>query len=207
MIFCTLLGCGGIACFHALTSRQYQGEDGREMALLKFYYDHHDVKDGLSKGNLDSVLRIPNRRVRQHRRGVSYLGREEGKFISDLLDNSSSPQSQSIIECGTHVGCSAIMVGVELKRRGGKHLFTFYLRTASGQSGTAQHFSFIAIELGALDLLQKIPTRQERFGIRRLRPKERVKSASAFGAALSSSHPMPYCNLQRHLLNDREGMA
>jgi len=36
--------------------------------------------------------------------------------------------------------------------------------------------------------------------------KERVKSASAFGAALSSSHRRNY-NLQRHLLNDREGLA
>jgi len=40
--------------------------------------------------------------------------------------------------------------------------------------------------------------------VRKAPAKDRVKSASAFTLALSNSHLMPYHNLQRHLLNDRE---
>ena len=96
------------------------------MALPKFYYDHQDVKDGLSKGNPDGVLRIHViDEFASTVKGLPCLRREEGKFISGLLDTSSSPRSQSIIGCGTHVGCSAIMLSVELNRRRGKYLFTF----------------------------------------------------------------------------------
>jgi len=43
--------------------------------------------------------------------------------------------------------------------------------------------------------------------LRRLRPKVRDKSASAFAPALSDPHRMPQHNVQRHMLDDREGSA
>jgi predicted O-methyltransferase YrrM len=106
------------------TSRRCQGGDGRKVALLKFYCGHRDVKKGLIKGNHDGVLRIIDEFASTVKRPPC-LGREKGKFISDILDSPSSPRPQSIVECGTYVGYSAIMLGAKLKRRGGEHLFTF----------------------------------------------------------------------------------
>lgn len=93
-------------------------DDGREIDLLHFVYNHPDITN--IRGSPQKVLQA----VDEYGRTKKYLmnvGGEKGKIVSDLI---LEEKPQVMVELGGYVGYSAILFGDCVRRAGGRRYFS-----------------------------------------------------------------------------------
>ncbi|KAI9710815.1 MAG: hypothetical protein M1812_007363 [Candelaria pacifica] len=94
-------------------------DDGREVALLHFIYDHPSIDD--IRGSPAKVLQA----IDEYGRTKAYMmnvGNKKSKIVTDLI---AELKPQTMVELGSYIGYSAIVFGDAAKKAGGKRYFSF----------------------------------------------------------------------------------
>ena len=93
-------------------------DDGREIDLLHFIYDHPNIAE-----IRNSPLKVLEA-IDEYGRTKKYLmnvGDDKGKIVSDLILD---VKPQTMVELGGYIGYSAILFGHHVRRAGGKRYFS-----------------------------------------------------------------------------------
>ncbi|KUI55510.1 putative catechol O-methyltransferase 2 [Cytospora mali] len=93
-------------------------DDGREIALLHFIYNHPELPD--IRGNPKRVLDA----IDEYGKTKKYLmnvGEHKSQIVVDLIKD---VKPQTMVELGGYVGYSAIAFGAAFREAGGKHYYS-----------------------------------------------------------------------------------
>lgn len=95
-----------------------QFDDGREIALLHFIYDHPSIAD--IRGSPARVLQA----IDEYGRTKAWLmnvGDKKSKIVTDLI---AEVKPQTMVELGGYIGYSAIVFGDAVRKAGGKRYYS-----------------------------------------------------------------------------------
>lgn len=93
-------------------------DDGREIALLHFIYNHPSLPN--ARGSPSAILKL----IDEYGRTQKYMmnvGEDKGQIVSDLI---AEVKPQVMVELGGYVGYSALLFGDAVRKAGGKQYFS-----------------------------------------------------------------------------------
>lgn len=103
-----------MASLSSSTDASSQFDDGREIALLHFVYNHPSLPS--ARGSPSAVLKL----IDEYGRTQKYMmnvGEDKGRIVSELI---AEVKPQVMIELGGYVGYSALLFGDAVRKAGGK---------------------------------------------------------------------------------------
>lgn len=130
---------------------QLSREEGRELKLLHFIYNHPNLDS--VRGNPQAVLDLIDEFSQTY--AFMTVGPEKGPIVTDLI-NERKPHT--MIELGCYIGYSAILYGDAVRRNGGSRYFSLELNAefadiANKLVDLAGLSGFVRILVGRSDVL------------------------------------------------------